>query len=97
MALTRIGTTRDVVAFTLTGNTGFRTVNGTGQHWATPTGTAVVLTPGRYLIEGPPTAAQYNNSPWAYEEDITLPVVVEYTAKKNIYSAHNGVLKITRL
>ena len=97
MALTRIGTTRDVVAFTLTGNTGFRTVNGPGQMWATPQTTAVVIAPGRYLVEGPPTVTQYNAVPWTREDDLQLPAVVEYTVAKNLYSAHNGVLKITRL
>lgn len=97
MALKLVGSSRDVVAFTLTGSSGFRTVNGTGQLWAVPGNTKVQLAPGRYLIEGPPTAAQYNSSPWANEGDITLPAVVEYTAEKQIYSAHNGVLKITRL
>lgn len=97
MALTRIGTTRDVVAFTLTGSSGFRKVDGIGQEWAAPQTTAVVLAPGRYLIEGPPVAAQYNSSPWTSEGDIPLPAVVEYTVEKRIYSKYNGVLKITRL
>ena len=97
MALTRIGTSRDVVAFTLTGSSGFRNVNGPGQVWAEPQKTAVAIAPGRYLVEGPPTVTQYNAAPWSREGDLSLPVVVEYAVAKNIYSAHDGVLKITRL
>lgn len=93
----KIGTAVNVVAFTLTGSTGYRNVDGREQPWATPQTTAVVLAPGRYLIEGPPVAAQYNSSPWTSEGDLTLPAVVEYTVEKRIYSAYSGVLKITRL
>ena len=97
MALKLVGTTRDVVAFTLTGSSGFRNVDGQGQHWATPSNTHVKLQPGRYLIEGSPSVAQYNAAPWTFEGNVELPAVVEYTAEKQVYSAHNGVLKITRL
>ena len=72
-------------------------MDGQGQHWATPSSTNVKLTPGRYLIEGPPTVAQYNASPWTFESNVELPAVVEYTTEKQVYSTHNGVLKITRL
>ncbi|PCC83152.1 hypothetical protein COM45_04975 [Corynebacterium accolens] len=97
MALRKIGTSRDVAAFTLTGDTGYRELNGAGQTWATPSRTALILNPGRYLIEGPATVTQYNASPWTSEGSINLPAVVEYTVPKSIYSAQNGVLKITRL
>lgn len=97
MALKRIGTTRDVVAFTLTGSSGFRTVNGTGQYWAVADGNKVKLAPGRYLIEGPPHITRYNAAPWTNEGDVELPAVVEHTAEKLIYCSNNGVLKITRL
>lgn len=97
MALTRIGTTRDVVAFTLTGDTGWRTPTGKDQPWATGGKNVVALEPGTYLIEGPPNLAQYNRSPWTNEGNITTPAVVEYSEVKHLYCAHNGVLKITRL
>lgn len=93
----KIGSAVNVVAFTLTGTSGFRTMNGQGQVWATLATTNVKLAPGRYLIEGPPTVAVYNSSPWTYESDVELPAVVDYTAEKQVYSKHNGVLKITRL
>lgn len=97
MALRKIGASRDVAAFTLTGDSGYRKVNGTGQTWVSASETAVILTPGHYLIEGPPTVTRYNTSPWTNEGTINLPAVVEYTEAKNIYAPHNGVLKITRL
>lgn len=97
MALTRIGTTRDVVAFTLTGDSGWRTPHGKNQAWATAGTTTVALEPGTYLIEGPPNVAQYNRSPWVNEGNMTTPAVVEYSEGKQLYCAHNGVLKITRL
>lgn len=57
----------------------------------------MILEPGTYLIEGPPSVAQYNRSPWTNEGNITPPVVMEYPEGKQLYCAHNGVLKITRL
>lgn len=97
MALKLVGTSRDVVAFTLTGDTGWRTPTGKNQPWASAGDTNIIIEPGRYLIEGPPNALQYNFSPWANEGSITLPAVVEYEQPKKLYCAHNGVLKITRL
>lgn len=97
MALKLVGTSRDVVAFTLTGDTGWRKPTGKDQPWATIGTTAVILEPGTYLVEGPPNVVQYNDSPWANEGSITLPAVVEYSEGKRLYCAYSGVLKITRL
>lgn len=97
MALKLVGTSRDVVAFTLTGDTGWRTPTGKSQAWATIGTTSVTLEPGTYLVEGPPNVAQYNRSPWTNEGSITLPAVVEYEQPKRLYCAYSGVLKITRL
>lgn len=97
MALRKIGTSRDVAAFTLTGDSGWRTPTGKNQTWVTTGGTSIALEPGTYLIEGPQSVAQYNRSPWANEGNIAPPAVVEYTEEKQLYCQHNGVLKITRL
>ena len=97
MALRKIGTIRDVVAFTLTGDSGWRNPTGKNQTWVTTGETSIYLEPGTYLIEGPPNVAQYNRSPWTNEGNITLPAVVEYPEGKQLYCQHNGVLKITRL
>ena len=97
MALRKIGTSRDVAAFTLTGDSGWRKPNGQNQAWVTAGETSVTLEPGTYLIEGPPSVAQYNRSPWVNEGNITPPVVVEYPEGKQLYCQYSGVLKITRL
>lgn len=97
MALRKIGTTRDVAAFTLTGDSGWRRASGQNQAWVTAGNISVTLMSGTYLIEGPPNIAQYNRSPWTNEGDVTLPAVVEYPEDKQLYCAHNGILKITRL
>lgn len=97
MALKLVGTSRDVVAFTLTGDTGWRTPTGKNQTWATAGTTAITLEPGTYLIEGPPNVAQYNRSPWTNDGNVSLPAVVEFSEGKQLYCAHSGVLKITRL
>lgn len=97
MALRKIGTSRDVVAFTLTGDSGWRTPTGKNQTWVTAGETAVTLELGTYLIEGPPNISQYNRSPWTNEGNITLPAVVEYSEGKQLYCRHNGILKIARL
>ena len=73
MALRKIGTSRDVAAFTLTGDSGWRTSTGKSQTWVTAGETAVTLEPGTYLIEGPPSAAQYNRSPWTSDGNVTTP------------------------
>lgn len=97
MALRKIVTSRDVAAFTLAGDSGWRKPNGQNQAWVTAGETAVTLIAGTYLIEGPPNIAQYNRSPWTNEGNVTLPSVMEYPEDKQLYCAHNGVLKVTRL
>lgn len=97
MALRKIGTSRDVAAFTLTGDTGWRTPTGKNQVWVEASSSSVNLAPGTYLIEGPQSVAQYNRSPWANEGNITPPAVVKYTEEKQLYCQYNGILKITRL
>lgn len=97
MALRKIGTGRDVVAFTLTGDSGWRTPTGKNQTWVTAGETSISLEPGTYLIEGPPSVAQYNRSPWVNEGSITTPAVVEFSEGKKLYCQYSGVLKITRL
>lgn len=97
MALRKIGTSRDVAAYTLTGDSGWRKPDGRNQAWVTTGDASVTLEPGTYLIEGPPNVTQYNRSPWTNEGNITLPAVVEYPEGKQLYCAYNGVLKITRL
>lgn len=97
MALRKIGTIRDVAAFTLAGDSGWRTPTGRNQTWVTTGETAITLEPGTYLIEGPPSVAQYNRSPWVNEGNATLPAVVEYSEGKQLYCQYSGVLKITRL
>ena len=97
MALRKIGTSRDVAAYTLTGDSGWRTPTGMTQTWVTAGETSVTLEPGTYLIEGPPGIAQYNRSPWTGDGNITTPAVVEYPEGKQLYCQYSGVLKITRL
>ena len=97
MALRKTATSRDVVAFTLTGDSGWRTPTGKNQTWVTAGETSVTLEPGTYLIEGPSNVAQYNRSPWVNEGNITPPIVVEYFEAKQLCCQYNGILKITRL
>lgn len=97
MALRKIGTSRDVVAYTFTGDSGWKTPTGKDQPWATGGKSTVTLAPGRYLLEGVPNISQYNVSPVVSEGNVPLPEVVEYGERKRLYCAHNGILKITRL
>lgn len=97
VALKKIGTSRDIVAVTYSGDTGFRTPVGVGQTWAEPGTRAITMQPGRYYLTGVPELTLYNTSPWGNEGNITLPTVVEFTQSKQLYCGQNGALAIFRL
>lgn len=97
MALRRIGTSRDVVAYTFTGDSGWRTPTGKDQPWATSGSQTVTLEPGQFLLEGVPSVVQYTLTPFNNDGGVDLPAVVTYTTQKRLYCSHSGILKITRL